>query len=176
MRTVIETNQETIEAELESTRVEFHRILDNMSGKDWRRPSRNKAWTNGQVLFHMTFGFIIVPPLFRLIRFFSRIPKIYSRIFISILNFGTSIFNVINALGPRFGARAFGSKSLGRKFDRVHAAVLKKLESVKDDEWDKGMYYPSRWDPQMNRYMTFEKLFRYPIIHFRHHAEQITHQ
>jgi len=57
----------------------------------------------------------------------------------------------------------------------VYASLLKKAASIKDGEWERGMYYPTRWDANFSEFMTLEKLFHYPVIHFNFHRDQIAH-
>lgn len=166
--------REQILGELEATREQFHRLLDSMSEADWSSGSRNPAWTNGQLVFHMAFGFMLIPPLFSLIRFWSRRSRRASRSFAAALDSATPLFHWVNARGPRGAARVFGPERLGRKYERVHAAILRKLDTVRDDEWDAGMYYPRRWDPTFGEFMTFAELFRYPVAHFRGHLRHLS--
>ena len=35
------------------------------------------------------------------------------------------------------------------------------------------MYYPTRWDPNFEEFMTLEHLIRYPVVHLRFHRKQI---
>ena len=166
--------RERIRAELEDARAQFHAVLDSLTEADWRAPSRNPAWNNGQLLFHMAFGFVLIPPLFGMIRFWSRRSRRSSRAFASVLDFSTPVFNWVNALGPKGGGRVYDRRRLGRKFDRVHAKILRRLDSVRDNEWGAGMYYPRRWDPTFGEFMTYEALFRYPVAHFRHHLRHLS--
>jgi hypothetical protein len=154
-------------------RSELHAILDSLPEGAWNELSANPGWTNGQLLFHILLGFILVPSLFWLIRLFSHLPDAFSRVFARMLNASTPLFNRINAVGPRIGAHIFSRQRLGRQYDRVHRAILKKIDSVGPDEWTRGMHYPTRWDPRFDDYMNFERLFRYPMIHFRHHRAQL---
>jgi DinB superfamily len=163
-----------IRTELEETRLQFHRLLESLTKSDWDAPSCNPAWTNGQLLFHMAFAFILIPPLFCMIRFWSRRSRRSSHAFARALNSATPLFNWINALGPRVGARVYGRRRLGAKYDSVHIAILGKLDSVQDVEWDQGMYYPRRWDPSFGEFMTFEQLFHYPVAHFSHHQRHLS--
>jgi DinB family protein len=166
--------REEIRAEFEKTRSQFHAILGSLSEADWRAPSGNPAWTNGQLLFHMMFAFMLVPALFFMIRFWSRRPERYSRAFARMLDASTPVFNWINALGPHLGACLYGCRRIGAKYDRVHRAILRRLDALADDEWARGMYYPRRWDPIFGDFMTFEDLFRYPGAHFRHHLRHLS--
>jgi len=160
--------------ELEESRRHFHALLDSLSEADWNAPSRNGAWTNGQLVFHMLFAFMLIPALFPLIRLFSRLPDGVSRAFARLLDYSTPVFNWVNALGPRGQERVFGRARAGAIYDRVHRSILRKVGSLRDDEWGRGMHYPVRWDPAFGEFMTYESLFRYPTQHFRRHLGQLS--
>jgi len=166
-------NKETICAELESTRQTFHTLLVSLSEDDLRKKSRNPGWTNGQILAHMTFGFIILNALLPMARLWGRLPKGASRIFAGLLNAFTVPFNWVNALGARFQARVFTFKRIGWFYDRAYFSLIKQIDWIEADEWERGMYYPTQWDASFNDFMTIEKLFHYPVIHFNFHLEQI---
>ena len=163
-----------IRDELAETRRQFHALLDSLSAADWDAPSRNPAWTNGQLVFHMLFAFMLIPWLFWLIRFWSRLPDGYSRAFARVLDFSTPLFNRVNALGPRGQAVVFGRRRAGSIYDRVHRSILHKVDSIKDDDWGRGMNYPVRWDPDFGEFMTFERLFHYPTQHLQRHLAQLS--
>jgi hypothetical protein len=86
-------------------------MVASISEREWTEPSQNPGWTNGQIVFHILLGFILVMPLTRLLVFFGRLPALCSRIFAGILNLSTPLFNRINAMGPRAGARLLGRGS-----------------------------------------------------------------
>ena len=166
--------KEAIRLELENTRFAFHEILNSLSKEDWYRKSQFPAWTNGELLFHMTFGFIILPTLINLVLFWTRLPKSFSKLFAGILNFFTDAFERIDILGPHIGAKVFPYKSIGEKYDRVYFSILKKLDSIKKDDWQRGMYYPTKWDPLFSEYMTVEAVFHYMTSHFNYHLKQLS--
>jgi hypothetical protein len=166
--------KEAIKAELENTRSRFHNTLHVMSGENWYKQSLAAEWTNGQVLFHMALGFMILSTLLNLILFFGRLPRSWSRLFSGLLNAGTRLFIRVDILGPRLGAKLFHPGSLGRKYDRAHASLLKKLDSLKEADLERGMYYPTRWDPLMKEFMTVEDVFHYMTTHFNHHLDQLS--
>ena len=166
--------RERARAELEFAHCRFHALLDSLSEAEWAAPSRNPAWTNGQLVYHILFAFILVPSLFWMIKFWSRLPTRYSRGFAQVLNFTTPVFNRINALGPRGQAFVFGRKRAGAIFDRIHRSILKKVDSLHGGHWSDGMHYPRRWDPTFGDFMTFEDLFKYPPAHFEHHLGQLS--
>jgi hypothetical protein len=162
-----------LQAELEASRAEFHQLLALASGDAWRSRSANPAWTNGQLLFHIALGFFLVGPLVLVMRIFAALPPSASKLFAMALNAATPLFNRINALGPRLAVLIFNASRLGRTFDAVARMNLKRVASLRPDDWRRGMHYPERWEPRFDRFMTFESLFHYPTIHLRHHRQQL---
>lgn len=168
-----QATQESIRAELERTRKTFHALLDSLTEEDLRKQSINPGWTNGEILAHMLFGFIILNVLMPMARLWGRLPKGSSKPFAWLLNAVTGPFNWFNALGARMQGTVFTYKRLENLYDRTYFSLLKQVASIKDNEWQRGMYYPSKWDSNFDEFMTLEKLFHYPVIHFNFHLEQI---
>jgi hypothetical protein len=165
--------REEIHKELETTRARFHSLLASLSERDFQKQSLNPGWTNGEILAHMTFGFIIVNVLLPMTRLWGRLPRGSSRWFAWLLNALTRPFNWINALGARGQGKMFTRDRIGNIYDRVYLSLVKKINSIRDDEWQRGMYYPAKWDPNFDEFMTLEKLFHYPVKHFNFHLTQI---
>ena len=166
--------KEAIYRELETTRAEFHSLLDSLSEEDFQKQSLNSGWTNGEILAHMTFGFMIINVLLPMARLWGKLPKGSSKWFAWLLNALTGPFNWFNALGARGQGRVFMYQRVGRIYDRVYFSLLKKIDSIQEDEWERGMYYPTKWDSNFDEFMTLEKLFHYPVIHFNFHFTQIS--
>ncbi|MFN8492466.1 MAG: DinB family protein [Caldilineaceae bacterium] len=164
----------SIRTELEETRTTFHALLASLSVDDLQRQSFNVGWTNGEILAHMLFGFIILNALLPLTRFWGRLPPWTSKPFAGLLNLLTVPFNWINALGARGQGKVFTYARLGKLIDWVFDSLLKKVDSIKAEEWQRGMYYPTRWDANFSTFMTLERLFHYPVIHFHFHQAQIS--
>jgi hypothetical protein len=165
--------QQIIRAELEATGKVFHALLNSLLESDLHRKSQNSGWTNGEILVHMTFGFIILNALLPLARLWSRLPRWTSRPFAGLLNAFTGPFNWINALGTRGQARLFTFGRIARIYDRASNRLMKQIDHINEDEWERGMYYPTRWDPNFNEFMTIRELFHYPVKHFNFHVGQI---
>src|SRR5215210_606399 len=165
-----------IRKELETTRTRFHTLLESLSEQDFKKQSLNPGWTNGEILAHMTFGFIIISVLLPMARLWGRMPKGSSKWFARLLNAFTGLFNWFNLLGARGQGKVFTYQQVGKIYDRVYFSLLKKLDSIKDDEWERGMYYPTRWASNFDEFMTLERLFHYPVIHFNFHLKQIAIQ
>jgi hypothetical protein len=166
--------KESLLGELEAARLGFHALLDSLSDLDLIKPSANPAWTNQQILFHMALGFFLLPSLIVIVLVFGRLPDVYSRRFAALLDAVTAPFNAINALGPQGGGRILGRQALGRIFDAVYVLIVKLLSSVPDDDLRRGMHYPTRWDPLFRDYMTLAEIFRFPMVHFYFHVNQIS--
>lgn len=159
--------------ELETTRAQFHTLLDSLSEQDFQKQSLNPGWTNGEILAHMTFGFLIMNALLPLARLWGRMPKDSSKWFAWLLNAFTGPFNWINAIGARGQGKVFTHHRIGKIYDRAYFSLLRKIDSIQADEWERGMYYPVKWDSNFDEFMTLEKLFHYPVIHFNFHLNQI---
>jgi len=164
---------ESIRLEYEAARSTFHTVLNSLSEDDMRAKSHNPGWTNGEILFHLTFGFIILSSLLPLAKFFGHLPKFYSQVFAGILNSMTWFFNRVNQAGARSGGRLYSRQSIGYKFDKTINGLIKKSAAIEEREWQSGMYYPTKWDSLFSRFMTLEKLFHYPVIHMQFHLDQI---
>ncbi len=159
--------------ELESTRKAFRTLLGSLSENAWRKQSLNPGWSNGEILAHMLFGFIILNALLPMARLWGHLPRWTSKPFAALLNALTVPFNWINALGARMQAHVFTYKRIGTLYDRVYASLMRQITSIKDDEWTHGMYYPTRWDSNFREFMTVEELFHYAVRHFNFHLGQI---
>jgi uncharacterized damage-inducible protein DinB len=165
---------ENIRQEYESARADFHRVLDAFTPADLSRRSNNPGWTNAELLFHITLGFMLIPRLSFLIRLFSRLPRGVSRTFAWLLNTSTPLFDRINGWGPHGGARLYSGKRLAAKFDRSIDAALKTADSISEGDWLRSMAYPTRWDPMIDENMTLEGLFHYMVRHMEFHKTQLS--
>lgn len=168
------TTKDAIYKELETTRVSFHSLLASLSDQDFQKQSLNPGWTNGEILAHMTFGFIITNVLLPMARLWGKLPKGSSKWFAWLLNALTGPFNWVNALGARGQGKVFTRQRIGNIYDWTYFSLLRKINSIKDDEWQRGMYYPTKWDPNFDEFMTLEKLFYYSVTHFNFHLAQIS--
>jgi len=167
------SRKESIRMELTAARDTFRRLLASLTEADLQMQSRNPGWTNGEILAHMAFGFIVVRAFMPISRFHGWLPKGASKPFAWTLNLLTGPFNWINALGARGQGMVFTRERLPRIFDHTYFALLKQLHAVGESELRRGMHFPTRWDPDFKEFMTLEEQFRYPVIHFNFHLKQI---
>ncbi|WP_405577144.1 DinB family protein [Streptomyces sp. NBC_01092] len=167
-------DRQAIHEELERAQTTLHRLLDNATEDELRRPTDGTRWTNEQLLFHMLFGYILIRPLLLLLRIFGHLPRGISRAFAGLLNAGTKPFDVVNYLGPLGGARVFGCRRMGTVFDRVTTSLQRRLDTEREADFALAMHYPTRWDPFFREVMTIADLYRYPTQHFDFHCRQLT--
>lgn len=163
-----------VHAELEHTRTVFHRLLDSATATDLRRPTWGTRWNNGQLLFHMLFGYMVTGKLLTLARLFARLPRGAGRAHARLLNAGTVPFDVVNHAGACMAATVYNHRRMGAKCDRVIAGLHRRLDAERDRDLALGMHYPTRWDPFFTDFMTRADLYRYPTRHFDFHARQLT--
>jgi len=163
----------TLIAELEEAKSAFHSMAEGLPDTSWTKPSANPHWTNGQVLFHITLAFLLLPYLFPMARVFGRLPPFLSLVLAWLLDLGTGLFNWVNGVGPLAGGSFYSRDRLLRKYDSLHAYAVRTLSSLDPSELKRGMFYPHKWDPMFKDFMTLADVFRYPAIHMEHHLNQV---
>ena len=163
-----------VRAEMESARLDFHRLIAAATPADLRRPSDGTRWTNRQLLFHMLFGYLIVRALPVLARVFGLLPDGASKAFARLLDSAHRPFDLINYLGSCAGARIIAPRRMTRMLDRVIAALQQHLQRETRAALRLGMHYPTSWDPFFADYMTLADIYHYPTQHFRFHQRQLT--
>nr|WP_091627916.1 DinB family protein [Amycolatopsis saalfeldensis] len=167
-------DKHAVHQDLERVRTTFHRLLDDATADDLRRPSNGTRWTNRQLLFHMLLGYLIMRALLTLVRLFGRLPSNVSRAYARLLNAGTKPFDAVNYLGSRLGGNVLTRHRMGVLFDRTTAALDRRLDTETDADLARGMHYPTRWDPFFADFMTLGDVYRFPTQHFDYHLRQLT--
>jgi DinB superfamily len=167
------TDRTALAADLERVRADFHRLLTDVGGDEWSKPT-GTMWTNEQLLFHMVFGYMVVQRLLILVRIFGRLPEPVSRGFARLLNATTPAFHRINYYGSCIAATVYNRNRMGGKLDRVIDALKRTLNRLPDCAFARGMHFPTRWDPYFRDHMTVTDVYRYPGQHYDHHRRQLT--
>jgi len=157
--------QEDLAQELETTRQNFHHLLDSVPEALYVHPSDNPAWTIGDVLYHIALG----PPAIRVeIWIIRHAPWMFQA-----LNDTTSkIFNWGNALFARQPKRITRQRLL-KAYEAGHAGLMSSLRRVREEDWGKSVNYPEVFVSELAGVVTVERLFRYVALHFDLHAKQI---
>ena len=158
--------KEELAQELETTRQNFHHLLDSIPEALYVHPSDNPAWTIGDVLYHITLGPIAIRFEIWMIRYFSGLFRLG-------LNDTTSkLFNWINAPFARRGGR-INRQRLIKAYEAGHAGMISSLKRVQEADFEKSVIYPAAFVSELAGVVTIERLFRYVTLHFDVHARQI---
>ena len=169
-----QTDRQDIHRELERVRADLHHLVERATGADLRRRTNGTRWTNGQMLWHMAFGFLIVRRLLPLVRLLGRLPATFSRTFAAVLNAATRPFHVINYLGSAGGALVFHRPRLTRQFDRTIDLLHRRLDAETDEALARRMHFPVGWDPFFRDTMNLEQVHAYGAQHYDFHRAQLT--
>jgi hypothetical protein len=147
--------REALRAGLETTRSQYHELLNSLSDEDWNRKSANPSWNVRQLMWHLAWsgGFTV------------------SGVEACRKGKGTNPPNwaadIANTWITRIGSRGAKKESVSKKYDEAHVKVIATLDGVQDDEWQKGARV-------FNQDMTVEKTFRDNIVeHFKEHEADI---
>jgi len=158
--------RERLQQEIESTRAEFHRLLDSLPEEALSLPSDNPAWNIRQVLYHIAiiprYMIVEVVMIRRQVWLYQLLPRLIPK----------GLFDWLNARFTRLGARRMSRQQLADVYDQSYSASLRALASVDDADFGKSLYYPL-WDPLLAGDVTVEYLFGYIKRHFDSHAAQI---
>ena len=167
-------DRRTVHEELERARATLHALVADASPADLRRASDGTRWTNGQLLFHMVLGYMVVRALLGLVRTFGRVPDGFSRVFAGALDAGTRPFHVVNYLGSCGGALVFRGGRLTRRLDRTVASLHRHLDRETDESLARRMHFPVGWDPFFSDTMSLLDVYHYGTVHFAFHQRQLT--
>ena len=165
--------RQSVLAEMAATRAAFRQLI-NCDSDALRQPTNGTRWTNEQLLFHMLFGYLIVRALLRLVRVFGRLPNSASRVFAAALDRSQRPFNWFNYWGSVAGGRIFSPRRMASKLDQVIDSLQRRLRDETESALQRGMHYPTSWDPFFRHYMTLLDIYHYPTQHFDFHRRQLT--
>ena len=163
-----------VHEEFERARREFHELVERADDADLRRRSNGTRWNNRQLLFHMLLGYLIIRALLGLVRVFGRLPRGASRGYARLLNAGTKPFDVANYLGSYAGGNTLSPHRMVAMFDHVINKLHRRLDAESEADLERGMHYPTRWDPFFKDYMTLADVYHFPTQHFDFHRQQLT--
>ena len=166
--------QSDIIAGMERARDDFRHLIDNATTAELRSATNGTRWTNEQLLFHMLFGYLLVHNLLILVRTFAHLPRPLSKAFAATLNAATRPFHVVNYLVSLGGARVLGPSGMERLMDAVIGRLQRSLMSASENSLNRGMHFPTGWDPYFDDFMTLREVYYYPTQHYDHHRRQLT--
>jgi len=158
--------KEELARNLESTRQNFHHLLESVPEALYVHPSENPAWTIGDVLYHITLGPIAIRFEIWMIR---NTPWLFS---VALNDLTSRIFNWSNALFARRPKR-ITRQLLIKAYEGGHAGLISSLKRVRDADFGKSVNYPEAFVSELAGVVTIERLLRYVTLHFEVHEKQI---
>jgi hypothetical protein len=167
-------DRRAVQDDLERVRADLHHLVAHATQADLRRRSNGTRWTNGQLLWHMAFGFLIVRRLLPLVRLFGRLPDPVSRTFAAALNASTRPFHRINYLGGVGGALVFRGARLTRQLGHTIDVLQRRLTAESEADLARRMHFPPRWDPFFHETMSLLEVYAYGTQHYDFHRAQLT--
>ena len=168
------TDRQSIHDELERVREDLHHFVAHATAAELRSRTNGTRWTNGQMLWHMAFGYLLARRLLPLVRLFGRLPEPFSRTFAAVLNSGTRPFHHINYVGACGGAMIFHGPRLDRHFAHTIDLLQRSLDAETEETLGLRMHFPVGWDPFFRETMTLEQVYRYATRHYDFHRAQLT--
>src|SRR5439155_1043789 len=112
--------RESIRAELEATKTQYHALRNSLSEEDWKQKSGNPSWNVRQLMWHMSWANGYTMQGVESCR----------------KGKGTNPPNWIADFGntwiTRIGSRGATRESVGEKYDEAHAKVLAALAGVQE--------------------------------------------
>ena len=150
-----QANRAAVAHDLESTRADFHQLLASVPPAAWQRYGPGSAWTVKEELWHIAWGAQFMLDLIKNARRGIGLPKP-----------PMILADWLNALYTRLRAAFATRQSIAAKYDHVHTAVLRELDSVHDDEWDRAVSI-------FGKTQTVGDLFYGLAHHFEEHAARI---
>lgn len=122
----------------------------------------------------MLFGYLLIHNLQPLVKTMARLPRRVSKAFAVALDAGTRPFHVINYISSLGGARVLGHSGMERLMDLVVSRLQSSVMKAGERSLDRGMHFPTGWDPYFGDYMTLRAVYHYATQHYDHHRRQLT--
>ena len=158
--------KEDLAQEMESTRQNFHHLLDSVPETTYLHPSHNPAWTNGDVLYHIALGMTLIH--------YEVWLTLHAR---GLLQVGLNMIptKLLNHINARFAdkGKQVTHQRLVKLYERGHAGLVSSLSRISEKDFEKWVNVPPELDIILSGKVTIERLFRHVKIHFDAHVGQI---
>jgi hypothetical protein len=155
-----------LRSEIEITREKFHRFLVTIPDDSLRLPSKDPAWTNGELLYLMSTSPRIIKSLLR--KYTSENTRFH---YVSKIVTGPLIQKT-NELLIRTRGHKITRWLIAEEYDSTRALILELLDAVADDDFGKTLTIPEL-DPLLSRQITVENIFHYAKNHFYAYRSQL---
>lgn len=155
-----------LRTEIELTREKFHRFLVTIPDPALKLPSKDRGWTNGEILYLISVSPRIIKSVLKKYMRENPRPSYFSSIITGPLLQKTGEVLI------RSRAHHSTRWTIATEYDNTYALVLEVLDAVSDDDFGKTLTIPDI-DPLLQGEVTIETLFRYVKRHFDTYKKQI---
>jgi hypothetical protein len=155
-----------LRGEIEITREKFHRFLVKIPDEVLRLPSKDPAWTNGELLYLMSTSPRIIKSFLKKYASENTRLNYVSKAITGPLIQKTNEF-LIRTRGPKITRWL-----IAEEYDSTHALVLQLLDAVSDNDFQRTLMIPAL-DPLLAGPVTIENIFHYVKNHFYAYRNQI---
>lgn len=142
-----------INLELETTRANYHRLLNSVSTEQWRQKSPSSDWTLAEIFFHLVWATEYLPEE---VARASRNKGMF--------NIPKRLADPLSYWYTRFIARNITREQLHQRYDKAINATLQALEEVSESDWQRGARFYAE------DFYTVEDLFHTPAKHLAEHT------
>ncbi len=156
----------TLRTEIEITQERFARFLVTIPDEALKTPSKDPAWTNGELLYLMS----VAPRLIRsVLKKYMRENPRPGYVFKNITG---PLIQKTNEVLTRARGQNSTRWTIAAEYDSTCALVLELLDALSEDDFGKTLDIPDM-DPLLPRHITIEELFHYVKNHFSTYSKQI---
>ena len=156
-----------LRGEIELTREKFHRFLVTIPDEALKLPSKDPAWTNGELLYLMSTSPRIIKSFLK--KYTSENTRFQ---YVSKAITGPLIQKT-NELMIRSRGKKITRWSIAEEYDSMHGLVLELLDQISDADFDRTLTIPDL-DPLISGQVTIETIFHYVKNHFHTYRHQIS--
>jgi hypothetical protein len=155
-----------LRSEIELTREKFHRFLVTIPDDTLRLPSKDPAWTNGELLYQMSTSPRIIKSFLKILR------RENTRFHYVSKAITGPMIQKTNEIFIRSRGHQITRWLIAEEYDNTSALVLELLDAVCDDDFEKKLTLPDL-DPLLSGQVTVESIFHYVKNHFYAYRNQI---
>jgi len=148
-----------LQDKLEDVKNKFLRLLEDIPDKDLERKQIDETWTIKEELVHIIQVVEVIPSGI------ERASQGHQRSWLGFIP--ASLRSSVNGriIIPQ-KAKNETRETIARAYQEAHKILISKLETLKDDDWKKGMPYP-------RKYRTVAQMAYRPVGHFEEHEVHI---
>lgn len=156
-----------LRGEIELIREKFHRFLVTIPDDALKLPSKDPAWTNGEILYLMSTSPRIIKS------FLKKYTSENTRFQYVAKAITGPLLQKTNELKIRSRGNHITRWSIAEEYDCTHALVLELLNQISDTDLERTLMLPDL-DPLISGQVTIENIFHYVKNHFYAYRNQIS--